>query len=346
MECVAAQDARKRAREISRRDAKTFDSVKFAECAAVGWECKPKEVRNVILSIVSAWVKRERDAVILHTPSERPEGSYLALQFVGKVSNDDDDPSIELRYVLAVDTEQKAKSFLFEDNFEVIEVSPDAFAAVNDELLLRNRLLQNDEGGKLHDYRPRKALHHTFLAPTEWKTEWTARYGQEKDEEKPVESEGPLPPPPPGVSCWICLDEEDDELGEPIRRDCSCRGSAGYVHFSCASSYSRRKYETAYKEAHDKADCRKAWEYCPNCHQKYGPRLAYKLATAFVGATEDLPEGDYRSLMAKILLAKKHHENERHKEARKILEKALDVIQSSRRGLVGQLEGDSLLCLG
>jgi len=42
--------------------------------------------------------------------------------------------------------------------------------------------------------------------------------------------------------CWICHDEGTDELGEPLRRDCSCRGlDSGFVHLSCLVEYAKQK---------------------------------------------------------------------------------------------------------
>ena len=44
-----------------------------------------------------------------------------------------------------------------------------------------------------------------------------------------------------GASCWICLEEEADDSGEPLRRDCSCRGGSGWAHLSCIVEYSKQK---------------------------------------------------------------------------------------------------------
>ena len=33
--------------------------------------------------------------------------------------------------------------------------------------------------------------------------------------------------PPAGASCWWCLEEGPNEAGQPLVRDCSCRGSSG-----------------------------------------------------------------------------------------------------------------------
>ena len=44
-----------------------------------------------------------------------------------------------------------------------------------------------------------------------------------------------------GASCWICLEEEADDSGEPLRRDCSCRGGSGWAHVACLVEYSKEK---------------------------------------------------------------------------------------------------------
>lgn len=46
-----------------------------------------------------------------------------------------------------------------------------------------------------------------------------------------VDSEGPR--------CWICLDDGDEE--RPLRRDCACKGAAGYAHLACIVMYAERK---------------------------------------------------------------------------------------------------------
>ena len=46
--------------------------------------------------------------------------------------------------------------------------------------------------------------------------------------------------------CWICLEDGPDDNGEPLVRDCSCRGetSAGY-HLSCIIDYAKVKTNEA-----------------------------------------------------------------------------------------------------
>ena len=41
--------------------------------------------------------------------------------------------------------------------------------------------------------------------------------------------------------CWICHEEDTNELGETLRRDCSCRGDSGFAHLSCIVEYANHQ---------------------------------------------------------------------------------------------------------
>ena len=84
-------------------------------------------------------------------------------------------------------------------------------------------------------------------------------------------------------TCYICLDDGPDELGGEVMRDCSCRGSAGYVHLSCAVKYAEQKYDIVLNRKQDDED---PWRICPNCHQDYMEELALHLAKMFVSFIE------------------------------------------------------------
>ncbi|KAL3798449.1 hypothetical protein ACHAW5_007401 [Stephanodiscus triporus] len=88
---------------------------------------------------------------------------------------------------------------------------------------------------------------------------------------------------PEGASCYFCLDEGPDEEGEPLVRDCSCRGdSAGFAHLSCIVHYAEHKSTL---EANSPAFTT-SWEDCPNCKQPYQNKLSLDLASAFVSFAE------------------------------------------------------------
>jgi hypothetical protein len=43
--------------------------------------------------------------------------------------------------------------------------------------------------------------------------------------------------------CYLCLDGGvDNDDGQPLRRDCACRGTdAGFVHLACLTKYAETK---------------------------------------------------------------------------------------------------------
>jgi tetratricopeptide (TPR) repeat protein len=90
--------------------------------------------------------------------------------------------------------------------------------------------------------------------------------------------------------CYLCLDAEDDGAGQPLRRDCACRGTdAGFVHLSCLTEYA----ETKSKIAGDMNEFRKPWRECPGCHQYYQNELAVDIARKFVlFVRRQYPHGD------------------------------------------------------
>jgi len=81
--------------------------------------------------------------------------------------------------------------------------------------------------------------------------------------------------------CYICLDNGPDEGGQPIRRDCSCRGSdCGFAHLSCLVEYAKQKTEEW--DGYSIGDLSEPWVICPCCLQPYQNKLAVELATEFV----------------------------------------------------------------
>ena len=88
---------------------------------------------------------------------------------------------------------------------------------------------------------------------------------------------------PDDAECWICLEGGDDEAGNPLVCDCSCRGdSAGFAHLSCLGKYAEQICEqSTTRHAFDLP-----WEICPNCKQRYQNDLALDMANAFVSFAE------------------------------------------------------------
>ena len=81
--------------------------------------------------------------------------------------------------------------------------------------------------------------------------------------------------------CYLCLDGGvDDEDGQPLRRNCACRGTdAGFVHFSCLTEYASSQSKQA---RDDMKEFVKPWRVCPSCHQEYQNYFAVDIATEFV----------------------------------------------------------------
>ena len=84
--------------------------------------------------------------------------------------------------------------------------------------------------------------------------------------------------------CYLCLGGGvDDESGQPLRRDCACRGTdAGFVHLSCLTNYA----ETKSKQASGMQEFITPWHTCPNCHQDYQNELRIDIASEFVSLLE------------------------------------------------------------
>ena len=75
------------------------------------------------------------------------------------------------------------------------------------------------------------------------------------------------------------MEEGPDDSGQPLRRDCSCRGSdSGYGHVSCIIKYAKEKSMVS--------NSSEPWSTCPNCNQKYQHDLAFDLADAALSYIE------------------------------------------------------------
>ena len=79
--------------------------------------------------------------------------------------------------------------------------------------------------------------------------------------------------------CYLCHGTGADESGQPLRRDCACRGTdAGFVHLQCLTKYA----ETKSKLALSPNEFREPWMICPGCHQEYQNELRIDIASKFV----------------------------------------------------------------
>lgn len=106
--------------------------------------------------------------------------------------------------------------------------------------------------------------------------------------------------------CWICLEDGPDDDGQPLVRDCACRGetSAGY-HVSCLVDYAKVKTNEAIdlreKEHKVVENVNRPWKFCPNCKQPYLGAFRLQLAKALLEHTNHLPESHYIRFRARCL---------------------------------------------
>ena len=92
----------------------------------------------------------------------------------------------------------------------------------------------------------------------------------------------PYPVPPEDASCWICLDE-NHSTEDPLVRDCSCRGSAGWGHLNCIIQYARQKSKEIGEGGNEKQeDWTHPFILCHNCHQIHNKRLMVDVANELV----------------------------------------------------------------
>ena len=102
------------------------------------------------------------------------------------------------------------------------------------------------------------------------------------------------------VICYTCHEPGPDVDGEPLRRDCACRGTdAGFVHLSCLAGYAAsmsRKTESL-------SGFTTAWERCSICKQCFRGRFAHDMAIELGTVMEqeyqdDTPSNSRRQVVA------------------------------------------------
>ena len=76
------------------------------------------------------------------------------------------------------------------------------------------------------------------------------------------------------LSCFLCLDDEHTD-GNPIVRDCACRGTAGYVHVDCLVEFAKSKSRQIDSEMKSvklgtfSGGIANPWIECITCRQEY-----------------------------------------------------------------------------
>jgi len=104
-----------------------------------------------------------------------------------------------------------------------------------------------------------------------------------------------------GAACYFCLDEEDDEMGKPVVRDCSCRGNdAGYAHLSCMIKYAEQKSTSAVNVNGKISDFGEPWYECLSCKQPFKNQLALAMSSACLSFTESTYGHSRQSIIDKL----------------------------------------------
>ena len=110
-----------------------------------------------------------------------------------------------------------------------------------------------------------------------------------------------MPAIPIGASCYFCLEEGLDDMGEPLLRDCSCRGDGvGFAHLSCMIKYAEQKSKEA--AGKDPKSFSKPWYECPNCKQCFKNELSLDMSSAFISFVESIYCHPGNSFHEKVLV--------------------------------------------
>ena len=137
-------------------------------------------------------------------------------------------------------------------------------------------------------------------------------------------------------SCWICLDDGSEE---PLRRECACRGAAGWAHLSCLSDYATTKNRDLLKsfeqnplttELGNLLNFGVVWCQCFNCKQYHGESLNLDLSREFVERTgNDYRENDLIRTQAQFQLAKALvADSNRGNRPQKMLKRLISLIKT------------------
>ena len=97
-------------------------------------------------------------------------------------------------------------------------------------------------------------------------------------------------PPPSTASCYICLEDGTDSEGQPLLRDCACRGEAGWAHVACLAKYAVSKITEARRKPDHSVDAAAVWKNCILCKTPYVQNMGLAMAEACVKHYEDRPD--------------------------------------------------------
>lgn len=109
------------------------------------------------------------------------------------------------------------------------------------------------------------------------------------------------------ASCWWCLEEGPDDDGQPLVRDCSCRGSSGCAHFSCLVEYAEKKSLEFCDNVEERGysigpGLTMPWKFCRNCNQRYQGALSVNLMDSMMAfMIRSYPIGPHQNPMGALL---------------------------------------------
>lgn len=131
--------------------------------------------------------------------------------------------------------------------------------------------------------------------------------------------------------CYLCFGEGPDESGQPLRRDCSCRGGSGFAHLSCIVGYAKRKSDQWDGWGPEKFA--EQWHKCPNCKQDYQNELSVELVSEFASfVAERYPDDQVKTITVLdrklfCLLDLARQQPVKREEAKQIANKILSIIE-------------------
>lgn len=165
-----------------------------------------------------------------------------------------------------------------------------------------------------------------------------------------------------GPSCFICLQEGSNDAGQPLRRDCSCRGdSLGYAHLVCLVEYADKKTYHYISEVSPRQNCyidfevlRSGYENCTCCHNVYENNLSVDMASAFVAFIEKYYPGrqSYRRNILEALQLKlgvlsfmsARTSQVQKEEAKRIGRRMLPIIRELQAAAPSPSEANKVAC--
>ena len=139
-----------------------------------------------------------------------------------------------------------------------------------------------------------------------------------------------------GATCFICLD--GNEKDNPLLRDCSCRGDAGWAHFDCLAGYAKKKTEDLFDtrdRPYSPDELKDVWQLCINCKQEYQKNLSVAMSTECVEFIKGRPQYERKEwdTIETLKLKQMKHAFSVHLEEGKIVSKViLSLLEKSHPG--------------